>query len=51
MRLAVVNSWIAAMGMGVQFGWLDHVLLVVAQTSVIVFFLLEPQPTADERIH
>ena len=48
--MAVVNSWITAMGMGVQFGWLDHVLLVVAQISVLVFFLLEPQPTADERI-
>ena len=48
--LVVVNSKITAMGMGVQFGWLDHLLLVLAQTSVLLFFLLEPQPTADERI-
>ena len=48
--MVVVNSWITAMGMGVQFGWLDHLLLVLAQISVLLFFLLEPQPTADERI-
>jgi len=48
--MTLVNSWITAMGMGVQFGWLDHLLLVLAQISVLLFFLLEPQPTADERI-
>ena len=48
--MTLVNSWITAMGMGVQFGWLVHLLLVVAQMSVLLFFLLEPQPTADERI-
>ena len=48
--MVLVNSWITAMGMGVQFGWLDHLLLVLAQTSVLLFFLLEPQPTAGERI-
>ena len=47
------------MGMGVEFGWLDHVLLAVAELSVVTFFLLEPQtntlvgsadhPTADDR--
>ena len=48
--MVLVNSWITTMGMGVQFGWLDHLLLVLAQISVLLFFLLEPQPTADERI-
>jgi hypothetical protein len=47
--LVVVNSWITAMGMGVEFGWLDHVLLAVSELSVVAFFLLEPQPTAEER--
>ena len=50
--MVVVNSWITAMGMGVEFGWLDHVLLAAAELSVVAFFLLEPQaitahPTAD----
>ena len=52
--MMVVNSWITAKGMGVEFGWLDHVLLAVAELSVVAFFLLEPQtspiqPTAEER--
>ena len=41
--MVVVNSWITAMGMGVELGWLDHVLLAVAELSVVTFFLLEPQ--------
>lgn len=49
--MVLVNSWITVMGMGVQFGWLDHLLLVVAQISVLLFFLLEPQPTPDDRTH
>ena len=49
--MVVVNSWITAMGMGVRFGWLDHLLLVLAQISVLLFFLLEPHPTAEERIN
>ena len=44
--MVVVNSWITAMGMGVEFGWLDHVLLAVAEVSVVAFFLLEPQTNA-----
>ena len=47
--MVVVNSWITAMGMGVEFGWLDHVLLAVSELSVVAFFLLEPQPTAEDR--
>ena len=45
--LVIVNSWITAMGMGVEFGWLDHVLLALANISVLVFFLLQPEPEAN----
>ena len=45
--LVIVNSWITAMGMGVEFGWLDHVLLAMANISVLLFFLLQPEPTPD----
>ena len=48
--MVLVNSWITAMGMGVQFGWLDHLLLMAAHISVLLFFLLEPHPTPSERI-
>ena len=46
--LVLVNSWITAMGMGVDFGWLDHVLLAVAYGSVLVFFLLKPEAEEQE---
>ena len=46
--MLLVNSWITAMGMGVQFGWLDHIMLMAAHTSILLFFLLEPeQPSKD----
>ena len=45
--LVIVNSWITAMGMGVEFGWLDHVLLALAYISVLVFFLLQPEPASS----
>ncbi|MAO87701.1 MAG: hypothetical protein CL822_01830 [Crocinitomicaceae bacterium] len=54
--LVLVNSWIAMNGMGVDYGWLDHVMLALAFMAVVVFFLLRPepdddhQPTASERI-
>ena len=48
LMMVVVNSWITAMGMGVEFGWLVHVLLAVSEVSVVAFFLLKPQPTAEE---
>ena len=54
--LVLVNSWIAIHGMGVDYGWLDHVLLALAFMAVVVFFLLRPepegnhQPTASERM-
>ena len=37
-----VNSWITFMGMGVRFGWLDHIFLAIACSSVIVYFFAEP---------
>ena len=40
--MVLVNSWITVMGMGVEFGWLDHLMLVAAHTSVLLFFLLQP---------
>ncbi|MGC6482729.1 MAG: hypothetical protein ACON4T_04095 [Synechococcus sp.] len=39
--MAVVNLQIAAQGMGVEFGWLDHLLLAVASLSVEGYYLLE----------
>lgn len=40
--MLVVNVWITANGMGVDYGWLDHVLLSCASASVLVFFLFKP---------
>ena len=42
LMMVLVNSWITVMGMGVEFGWLDHLMLVAAHTSVLLFFLLQP---------
>ena len=42
--MVVVNSWIAAMGMGVVFGWLDHLLLALSEVALVVFFLMAPEP-------
>ena len=41
--MVVVNSWIAAMGMGVEFGWLDHLLLALSEVALTVFFLIAPE--------
>ena len=41
--MVVVNSWIAAMGMGVEFGWLDHLLLATSEVALMVFFLMAPE--------
>ena len=40
--MVVVNAWITFMGMGVRFGWLDHVFLAIASASVIAYFFAEP---------
>ena len=42
--MVVVNSWITAMGMGVEFGWLDHLLLALSEVTLTVFFLMAPEP-------
>ncbi len=36
------------MGMGVDFGWLDHVMLAVAYGIVLAFFLLKPEGAEQE---
>ena len=38
--LVVVNTHIALMGMGMRFGWIDHLLLTIACLAVIAFYLL-----------
>ena len=47
--MVVVNSWITGMGMGVDFGWLDHLLLALSEVALTVFYLmaLEPEPITD----
>ena len=30
------------MGMGVEFGWLDHLLLALSEVALTVFFLIAP---------
>jgi len=42
--MVVVNSWITAMGMGVEFGWLDHLFLALSELALTVFFLMAPEP-------
>ena len=42
--LMVVNTQIALRGMGVRFGWIDHLFLTIACLAVIAFYLL----TGDE---
>ena len=37
--LIAVNSFITVAGMGVRHGWLDHVLLAVAEVSVVIVFV------------
>ena len=46
--LVLVNSWIAINGMGVDYGWLDHVMLTLAFMAVVVFFLLKPEAEGQE---
>ena len=42
--MVVVNSWITAMGMGVEFGWLDHLFLALSEVALTLFFLMAPEP-------
>mgnify|MGYP005707989121 CR=1 FL=1 len=41
--MVLVNSWITAMGMGVEFGWLDHLFLALSEVALTVFFLMAPE--------
>ena len=41
--MVVVNSWITAMGMGVEFGWLDHLFLALSEVALTVLFLMVPE--------
>ena len=41
--MVVMNSWITAMGMGVEFGWLDHLVLALSEVELTVFFLMAPE--------
>ena len=38
--LVVVNSKITAMGMGVEYGWVDHLFLAIACMAVLAYYLL-----------
>ena len=42
--MVVVNSWITTMGMGVEFGWLDHLFLALSEVALTLFFLMAPEP-------
>lgn len=41
--MLVVNLWITAMGMGVKYGWFDHLLLSLAAASLIAYYLAKPE--------
>ena len=45
--MVVVNAWIAVMGMGVEKGWLDHIFLAIAASSVIFFYFVLPDSSED----
>ena len=46
--MVVINTWIAFMGMGVRNGWIDHLFLALAATSVEAYFLFMPVPAAEK---
>ena len=41
--LVVVNSKITAMGMGVEYGWVDHLFLAIACLAVLSFYLISDE--------
>ena len=47
MVMVLVNSWIAATGISVEFGWLDHLLLALSEVALTVFFLMAPEPDLE----
>lgn len=47
--LVVVNCQITLEGMGVQYGWVDHLFLAIACVAVLGFYLLsEPEPEQQQ---
>ncbi len=44
--MVVVNVTIAYQGMGVDFGWIDHLFLALAALSVEAYYLLEEQASS-----
>ena len=47
--LVVVNCQITVKGMGVQYGWVDHLFLAMACVAVLGFYLLsEPEPEQQQ---
>jgi len=40
--MVVVNTWITINGMGVELGWLDHLFLSLAASSVVAFYFTSP---------
>ncbi|MEN9766112.1 MAG: hypothetical protein RLZZ32_72 [Cyanobacteriota bacterium] len=40
--MVVVNVWITANGMGIKLGWLDHLFLSLAASSVVSFYFCSP---------
>lgn len=48
MVLIIVNSKITAYGMGVAFGWLDHLMLALASLSLVTYYLFAPSLNSTE---
>ena len=44
--MVVVNVTIAVRGMGVEFGWIDHLLLALGALSVEAYYLLEKKASS-----
>ena len=44
--MVVVNVSIAYQGMGVKYGWIDHLFLALGALSVEVYYLLEEQASS-----
>ena len=41
--IQLFTTTITAMGMGVEFGWLDHLFLALSEVALTVFFLMVPE--------
>ena len=47
--LVVVNSQITVMGMGVKYGWIDHLFLATACIAVLWFYLINESEQQQEQ--